>query len=148
VTSFLAGSLAKQIARGFKGKLLVGTIRRAGPYTLDDFGDSVSSGNTTYAFTGMRESFDARYRAQALIPETDVKILVLLASVIPPITPVQSDQILINGEWHQVRRVLDVDPASATMSLQAFVIPTPDDLASDVVGTVLTDDSGVVLIAG
>jgi hypothetical protein len=51
VTSFLAGSLAKQIARGFRGKLLVGTIRRPSPYTLDDFGDSVSSGNTTYMLT-------------------------------------------------------------------------------------------------
>jgi hypothetical protein len=125
MTSFLAGSLAKQIARGFKGKLLVGQIRRAGPYTVDDFGDVLTDGFTTYSFTGMRASFDARYRAQALIPETDVKILVLLASVNPSTTPVQSDQIFINAEWFQVRRILDVDPAGATMNLQAFVITAP-----------------------
>lgn len=131
MTSFLAGSLAKQIARAFKGKLLVGTLRRPGPYTLDDFGDQVTSSGdfTDFTFTGMREAFDARYRAQALIPETDVKIMILIASLRPITTVTQLDQAsnvqMPDTGWYQVRRILEIDPASATAMLQCFQIPAP-----------------------
>ena len=128
MTSFLAGSLAKQIAQAFKGVLLQGTIRRNNPTSRDQYGDVVvpSGDYTDYTFTGMRESFDASYRVRALIPETDVKILVLLSSIRPlenpPIIPTQADRIMINGDWHQIRKVLSIDPAGATQSLQCYIL--------------------------
>jgi hypothetical protein len=136
MTSFLAGPLAKQIARAFKGRLLVGTLYRDAPSTLDAYGDPVNASGDflDYTFTGMRESFDARYRAQALIPETDVKIMILIASLRPITTITQNDQAsrislldrLSNVMfWYQVRRVLEIDPASATAILQCYQIPSP-----------------------
>ncbi len=124
MASWLEGGLKKSIAKGFKGKskLLPGTIRRYS-YAMDNFGDRNPLNHIDYPFNGIRESFDARYRAQAGIPESDVKVLVLLGST--TVTPQQTDKVLINGSWHEVREVLSIDPAGASASLQCYVIPAP-----------------------
>lgn len=116
--------MKKAIAKGFKGKLRVGTIRRMVPGTgVDEFGDPVDEVPATFDFEGTRENFDASWAASAGIPETDVGILVLLGST--TIEPKQSDMVLIESKWHSVRKVLDIDPASATARLQAYEVKAP-----------------------
>lgn len=125
MASLLEGALAKTIAKGFRGKLLKGTLRRVGSATVDQYGDPVPGQAVTYAFEGIRESFDARYREQAGIPETDVMVMVLLQSVRPLTEPAQGDQVRINGRWLSVRRILDIDPAGASVRLQCYEIADP-----------------------
>ena len=115
--------MKKAIAKGFKGKLKQGIVRRATAGGVDEWGDPVPSTTAEYPFEGIRESFDASWAASAGIPTTDVGILVLLGST--GIEPAQGDAIQIEGKWHQVRRVLDVDPAGASMKLQAYEVSEP-----------------------
>ncbi len=112
--------MKKAIAKGFKGKLRMGVIRRTTAGGVDDWGDPVPSTTTDYPFEGIRESFDASWAASAGIPETDVGILVLLGST--TVQPAQGDAVQIEGHWHQVRHVLDIDPAGATARLQAYEV--------------------------
>lgn len=127
-SSFLP-QVRKAIAKGFRGRLLKGTVRRRSTI-LNEFHDVETLTYTDYSFDGMREFFDAQYQTLALIPATDVKILVILGSL--AITPTQEDLVQIppipgaTGVWHKVRRILSIDPASASMSLQAFPIPDAD----------------------
>lgn len=110
----------KAIAKGFKGKLRTGVIRRTAAGGVDQWGDPVPSTTADYAFEGIRESFDASWAKTAGIPETDVGILVLLGST--DVQPAQGDAVQIEGRWHQVRHVLDIDPAGATIRLQAYEV--------------------------
>lgn len=125
MASQLEGPLARTIARAFRGKLTDGTLRRESAASVDDFGDPQSPTPSTFTFNGIRDSFDAKYRQQAGIPQTDVGVLVLLESVTPRTTPRQGDQVYIKAQWHQVREILDQDPAGATMQLQCFEISAP-----------------------
>lgn len=127
MASPLESQIKKQVASAFKGKLLTGTLRRVSAAAVDSYGDPVPAAATTYAFDGVRESYSARYRAQAGIPAEDVQFLVLLGSVKPATAPLQGDQIkLSNTDWHQVREIPEVDPAGATAKLQCFVIASPE----------------------
>jgi hypothetical protein len=127
-----SGKLRKLIAQGFHGQLSQGVLRRASNYTMDEFGDTQYDGFVDYPFEGIRDSFDAKYRAQALIPETDVKLLILLGSVKPAsanLLPIQTDQVFIAAPfnvWHQVREILEIDPAGASATLQVYQIPLTD----------------------
>jgi hypothetical protein len=141
MVSILQGKLKKDIARAFKGKLSKGVIRRNETSSLDDFGDPQVDSFTDYPFDGIRENFDAKYAAEAGIPDTDVMIMVILGTT--KVIPNQSDLVFITvldikqaafpfstygtmqGFWHQIRRVLKVDPAGATQNLQAYVINPP-----------------------
>ncbi len=126
MASLLEGPLARTVARAFRGKLTDGVLRREVPGAgNDDFGDPNAGATPTFTFNGIRESFDAKYRQQAGIPETDVGVLVLLESVEPRTVPQQGDQVKIKGAWHKVRRLLDIDPAGATARLQCFEISAP-----------------------
>lgn len=115
--------MKKAIAKGFKGKLKQGTIRRTTAGGVDQWGDPVPSTTADYLFEGIRESFDASWAASAGIPSTDVAILVLLGST--TIEPAQGDTVQVEGAWHMVRRVLDIDPAGASMKLQAYEVSEP-----------------------
>jgi len=123
MTSFL-DQIRTEIAKGFKGKLRRGTLRRR-IMLLNEFNDLETVSYTEYIFDGIRADFDARYRQQASIPETDVKILVILGSL--AIVPTQEDEILIEGQWHRVRQVLSIDPANAHADLQVYQIATPTE---------------------
>lgn len=125
MTSMLEGPLKAAIAQAFKGRLRQGRIRRVASSTLNAYGDPVPGVASTFTFEGIRENFDAKYRAQAGIPDKDVSILVLLGSVKPATTPIQTDQIYINGLWHAVRHILEIDPADASCKLQGYEIPDP-----------------------
>ena len=124
MTSFLP-AIRKGIAKGFRDKLSKGKLRRRTPI-LNNFNDVQTLSYVDYNFDGIRENFDAAWAARALIPQTDVKILIILGSLPSTIVPNQNDLIYIAGFWHQIRRVLEIDPASASASLQAFVIDGPN----------------------
>jgi len=115
--------MRKAIAKGFKGKLRSGVIRHTTAGGVDQWGDPVPSTSANFPFEGIRESFDASWAASAGIPETDVAILVLLGST--TVEPKQGDTVQIEGAWHMVRRVLDIDPANATTRLQAYEVTAP-----------------------
>jgi hypothetical protein len=123
MSSRLESRIAKQLYRGLKGKMLRGTLRRQVPASLDSYGDHTSATINTYAFEGIREDFSAYYKAQAGIPATDVKILVLAQSI--TVTPQKDDLLQIRDAWYCVRTVLAIDPANATVQLQCFAVPTP-----------------------
>lgn len=126
MASPLESQIKKQVAAAFRGRLLIGTLRRVSASSQDANGDLVPGAPATYAFEGIRESYSARYRAQAGIPEQDVQFLVLLGSVLPVIIPQQGDQIrLSNTGWHQIREIPEIDPAGATAKCQCYAIEDP-----------------------
>lgn len=119
MASPLESQIAQAVAAGFKGKLLTGTIRRETVQSLDDNGDPVVT-NTDYSFEGIRDSFSAYFAATAGIPLTDARILIIAG--LTAVVPSKDDKIKIGGGWYQVRRVVEVDPATATYTLAAFAI--------------------------
>jgi len=123
MASFLEGSLKKAVAKGFKGKLLKGIVRKVVASAVNNQGDIVPTGIRDYPFEGIRENFSAYYKAQAGIPDTDVSILIILG--LTTTTPDKDDKIYINGTWYQVRKILEIDPAGASAKVQAFSIPLP-----------------------
>jgi hypothetical protein len=126
MVSFLEGPLKKSLARGFKGNLKTGLIQENQGTDQDDYGDIAPPDQPTqYRFTGFRQNYDAAWMARALIPETDVGIMILQGSVTSDYHAQQDDLIFIENTWHKVRRVLKVDPADATRELQCYVIPEP-----------------------
>ncbi|RWB66570.1 hypothetical protein [Mesorhizobium sp.] len=124
MASQLEKQLAKTVAKAFKGKLLKGTLRREVLGTGNDaYGDPNPGTVQTYPFEGIREDYSATFRAQAGIPSTDVRVLII-AGLINTV-PKQDDQVLIRSAWHKVRAIESIDPANATYALQCFEIRDP-----------------------
>jgi hypothetical protein len=128
MASLLEGALKQSIASAFKGKLTLGTLRRVSSTTVDSKGNPVPGTASTFTFEGIREDFSLFSKANSGIPETDVKILVLLGSL-NPVTTIKKDDVLYLStpwlKWYKVRRILAVDPAGASCSVQAYEIPDP-----------------------
>ena len=82
--------------------------------TVADNGD-VNSTTTTAASKGMVEEYGAFTRAQAGIPDTDVKLIVLQGGV--AITPTTDSEITIRGVTYSVQRI-EQDPAQAAWTIQ------------------------------
>lgn len=117
--ALLDGQIRNAIASGFAGRLLKGTLTRTTPGGgLDKYGDPISPTTTTYPCEGFVENFSAFYRAQAGIPDTDVKIL-LIAGLIDTV-PQKDDRVTFRGTVYQIRRVLEIDPAEASYTLQGY----------------------------
>ena len=132
MVSLLDSYIRREIAKGFRGRLLPGVLLREVATTVDSSGDPVPSASPlTFAVQGIRENFRADFAATAGIPLTDVRILLILGLIRPTATPRKDDKIRIRADdgtqkWHQVRAVLSVDPANASINLQCFEIPEPD----------------------
>lgn len=104
---------------------MTGTLRRNNPTTLDANGDQIHVTATSYSVEGIRDGFNAFYAQVNGIPQTDVKILLIMKLIKPATEPRQDDMVLMRGQWYKVRRVLDIDPANASIVLQCFSIDTP-----------------------
>ena len=116
-------SIASEIAKGFKGKLRSGTLRRAVPATgVDEFGDANAGTYATYTCEGVVSDYSAFYQQVAQIPDTDIRLLLIAGSM--SVSPKQDDQVNMDGRWYQVRRVR-TDPATAAWDCQAYVIEDP-----------------------
>lgn len=130
MTSLLENAIKAQVASAFSGKLLSGTLRRVTGTAVDAFGDPTTTAVTTYTFEGTRDDRSAFFRASAGIPDTDVLILIIAGSfkasgVTTTVRPKTDDQIYIRNTWHQVRRIVEEDPASATFLIQTYEIEDP-----------------------
>jgi hypothetical protein len=122
MASLLESALRKTVATAFKGKLLKGSIRRVINTSVDGLGDPTGTAKL-FPFEGIRDNFTAQYAQAAGIPLTDARFLIIAGSC--AITPQPGDQISLRNAWFEVRQVLAVDPANATISLAAFAIPAP-----------------------
>lgn len=116
MSSFLDGQMAKAIAAGFNGKLLSGTLRKIVTSGLDGHGDPITT-TTDYPTQGTIDSYSALIKAQAGIPSTDVKILLIAG--LTGAEPLIADRVQLRGQWFQIRNV-SPDPALATYECQSF----------------------------
>lgn len=117
--ALLEGQIRDAIAAGFAGKLLKGTITRTVPGGgLDVNGDPKAPTTQTYQTQGFVESFSAYYRASAGIPDTDVKIT--LIGGLTDTVPTKDDRVTFRGAAYQIRKVLGIDPAEASYTLQGY----------------------------
>lgn len=71
---------------------------------------------------GFADIYTAFYKAQAGIPESDVKLLIIAGSL--STTPQKDDEVKFRDKWYKVRKV-STDPALATWELQSFEITDP-----------------------
>lgn len=123
MASLLDSFIKNTVAQKFKGRLSVGSLRRETNLTLDSAGDPVAGPPTFHPFEGIRDTFSAFFAAQAGIPLTDSKILIIAGSI--NTIPTQDDKVLIRGQWFQLRRLTARDPANATFEFAAFEIAPP-----------------------
>jgi len=127
VAGLLEGEIAKRVYAGFKGKLLSGTLRRVSPDEsggLDEFGDPSSQSVATWTCQGFLDEYSEFIRAQAGIPDTDLKINIFAASLPSGVRPLQGDQVQFRGTWYQLRNA-DTDPAQALWVGRGYEIEDP-----------------------
>lgn len=118
----LESQIAKAVYAGFRNRLLKATFRRVSAGVsagLDEHGDAIDFGPVDYTCRAYRESYSAFYRAQAGIPDSDCRIVVLARSL--SVTPQVDDMIYLQAQWWQVRAV-DTDPATAIYDLRCFAV--------------------------
>lgn len=120
--SFL-DTIRTEIQRGFAGKLRTCTLMRMVSGEQDELGDALAPTKKTWKFDGMRDSFNAAFAAQAGIPTTDVRILIIAGSLATE--PRIDDKIQCEGRWFQLRQRVSVDPATATYTYSGFEIKAP-----------------------
>ena len=124
MVSLLESQVKKLIGDGFKGQLLPGVYRDQlfGASSVDGSGNPVGASPESYTCEGIVDTYSKFIRAQAGIPETDVKILIIAQSL--SVRPQQGRQVMFRDRWYQIRSV-DTDPAEATWEMQCFEIPDP-----------------------
>jgi len=124
LSSFLDGKLATALAKGFKGKLLLGTLRKVTTSGRDANGDPIVT-TTDFDAQGFVDEYDAAYRARAGIPGTDSKVVLIVA--LCAAQPVIGDRVMFKsgqyaGIWW-LTRDRAIDPAGATFELQSYQVP-------------------------
>ena len=80
MVSFLENKLRNAIAAGFKGKLLIGSIKRTVSSSVDEYGDPIPGTPEVFRVEGFVDNYSDIYRAQAGIPETDSKVVIILGN--------------------------------------------------------------------
>ena len=115
-----------QIAKGMGKMLFPATVWRYVPGEgVDEWGDANKGSWVSYPAKGIVEEYDDAYRATAMIPATDVKILLLAGTVA---VDVRKDDVIFIREAFWQARAVKTDPASATWGIQAYGISRPEDL--------------------
>lgn len=124
----LDGDLATAIYDGFKGRLLSGEVRRKGAAVSggnDAHGDPIDTDTATWEIEGFRDTYSRFTRAQAGIPDTDVKLSIFAQSA-PDYTPRMDDLVLLNAQWFRiVGGPIEIDPAGALWTCQGREIEAP-----------------------
>lgn len=117
----LTGDIKKAIANGFRGKLLNGTLTKVNTTGRNPANGDPITTSVSYPVQGFRDVYTQFYRAQAGIPDEDVRITLIagLCGAEPNI----GDKITMSGAVWQVRKIGGIDPAGATFDLQCFQIP-------------------------
>ena len=128
----LTGEIANAIYDGFKGLLLSGVIRKVtvgASAALDENNDPQDTAPTLIPLEGFADEFSAFTKANAGIPDTDLKVNIF-ASSMPGTTPEKDDLVRLDDEdnntsqWYQIRKV-GTDPATALWVCQSFEVEEP-----------------------
>ena len=121
MASQLESAIRQSIAKGFKGRLLTGTLLRGQSITVDEYGDEVELQQLTFAVEGFVDNYSDAYRATAGIPETDVRITLILGNC--ETEPRKDDVVFFPtfGEY-KLRGPIKIDPARASAECQAFLV--------------------------
>jgi hypothetical protein len=125
--ALLDGAIADKVFAAFKGKLHTAILLKAGIAEsggLDANGDPIDISNTQYACEGFDSRYSEFYRAQAGIPDGDLKACIFAKSLAAGIEPEKDDRVRIAIKWYQIRRVAR-DPATALWVCQSFPIAAP-----------------------
>lgn len=112
----LDGQIATAIAKGFNGKLLKGTLRKLTTTGQDAYGDPIQI-HADFPAQGFVDNYSDIYRAQAGIPNTDVRITLIAG--LTRSSPTKDDEILMQGSYYRIRAVT-ADPALAHYECQSF----------------------------
>lgn len=130
----LDGELAQSIYDGFKDKLLTFAYReRTVPDSgaLDELGDPLDLASDDTDCQGFIDEYSAFTRAQAGIPDTDLKVC-LFGKSLPGVTPKREALVHVTGptgsiyydRWFQIRE-RGIDPAGALWECQSFEVAEP-----------------------
>ena len=121
MASQLEGKLRKTVAKGFKGKLLSGTLTRPASATVDEYGDPVETTPASLAVEGIVDNYSDAYRVAAGIPETDVKIVLILGN--SETEPRKDDTVTFaTFGTYKIRGPIKIDPARASAECQSFKV--------------------------
>lgn len=111
--------LRKQLAKGFKGRLLVGVLTRKINGDVDERGIPTTV-TQTYRVEGFVDNYSAYYRRNAGIPDNDVNIVLIAGNC--DTDPIKDDRIkFANFPEYQIR-VVETDPALAHYECQSFSV--------------------------
>lgn len=116
MVGLLEGQIASAIYKGFKDKLLKGTLRRLAADAatgLDKLGDPINIEKTDYACQGFVDEYSEFMRAQAGIPDTDLKVCIFAKSLPASIKPQLDDLVQFKSIWYQLKSPIGTDPAIA-----------------------------------
>lgn len=111
--------LRSKLARGFKGRLLVGVLTRSNNGDVDDHGIPITT-TSTYRVEGFVDNYSAFYRKSAGIPENDVNVVLIAGNC--DVDPIKDDRVkFANFPQYQIRQV-ETDPAIAHFQCQSFAV--------------------------
>lgn len=129
MAGLLDGFLADAIYKGFKNKLLIGTLRRMSfvrAEGLDERGDPNRRTPTDYLCQGFTDEYSEFFRATAGVPDTDLKVCVFGKSLPAGVRPQKDDYVQFRSTWYQLRTVM-VDPANALWECRASRLQEEND---------------------
>jgi len=131
MASFLEGTLAKALDRGFKGTSLVGQVYRRvvlPEFGIDEYGKPRARQGNIWDCRGFLSRWKDSFRNPGVRADTQVNIFA--ASLPDGIEPLKDDMVQFRGDWYQLSQVR-VDPALALWICPATVATIPTDLTSD-----------------
>lgn len=111
--------LRAELAKGFKGKLLVGVLTRKVNGAVDDYGIP-STVEEKYIVEGFVDNYSAFYRQSAGIPINDVNVVLIAGNC--DTDPIKDDRVKFPNYPNYQIRVVDVDPAIGHYECQSFSV--------------------------
>jgi hypothetical protein len=132
VAGLIDSGLDRSIYAAFRGKLLKGVLRRlvtpAGG-ALDGDGDPEAATTQLIKLEGFTEAYSRFSRAQAGIPDTDLKLNIFAGSM-RGVRPAIGNQARLDrrggaSTWYQIKGPVDIDPAGVLWVCQSFEIEAP-----------------------
>ena len=121
MSTLLKGKIRKAIAKGFKGKLLKGTLTRRNSSTVDpNTGFPTNTTPQSFTVEGFHDNYNETFRVGAGIPETDSQIILIAGNC--QIEPKKDDKIIFpNYPSFQIRKI-KTDPDKAHFDCQVYEI--------------------------
>jgi hypothetical protein len=95
VTSPLVSSIAQTIGKAMAPIFLDATLTRDVPGTIVDPADPPAPTQATFSFKGIEQEYGSMDRAQGLVGETDIQILILASTL--SVDPRPLDRLTIRG---------------------------------------------------